>query len=148
MSCSPPLYFAPSPCPPPRFSGILIRGFSLHLKGVSELCASLLRKRTATGGNGEDENEREDDLPTEEERARLGEIVSSALIELRILGWKGKAAQAADLAEAFHNLPREMYGYGRFNWQITRGMLQWYEEKWPDQHHRYTAMLDKIHPAA
>ena len=94
----------------------------------------------------EDEDDRRDPLPTEEQRASLCEIVAAAFIELRLLGWAGRAAQAADLAEAFLNLPREMYGYGRFDWQITRGMLQWYEEKCPDQHHRYTAMLDKIHP--
>lgn len=96
----------------------------------------------------QDEREKWDELPTEEQRADLCEIIACAFIELRLLGWAGKAAQAADLAEAFHNLPREMYGYGRFNWQVTRGMLQWYEAKWPDQHHRYTAMLDKIHLAA
>ena len=90
--------------------------------------------------------ERKDELPTEEERARLCDIIGYAFVQLRILGWQGKAAQAADLADAFHNLPQEMYGHGRFNWQITRGMMQWYEEKWPDQNYRCTAMLDKIRP--
>ena len=60
----------------------------------------------------EDEDKQGVDLPTKEECARLGEIISSAFVELRILGWKGKAAQAADLAEASHNPPCEMYGYG------------------------------------
>lgn len=61
----------------------------------------------------ENEDEQGVDLPTEEECARLGEIISSAFVEPRVLGWKGKAAQAADLAEAFHNPPRAMYGYGQ-----------------------------------
>jgi len=100
----------------------------------------------------DDGDNRGDDLPTDGQRAGLCEIIASAFIELRLLGWDGKATQAADLAGAFHNLPREMYGYGRFNWQITRGLLQWYEDKWPDQRHnqrhRYTVMLDKIHLGA
>ncbi len=65
-----------------------------------------------------------DRLPTEEERSKLGEII----------------------AFAFHNLPREMYGWGNFDWRITRGMMQSYEEKWPDAPRKYTAMLDRIHP--
>lgn len=35
----------------------------------------------------EDEDEQGVDLPTEEERARLGEIISSAFVEPRVLGW-------------------------------------------------------------
>jgi len=30
-----------------------------------------------------------------------------AFIEMRLLGWGGKAEQVADLADAFHNLPAD-----------------------------------------
>ncbi len=75
------------------------------------------------------EDDEKDDLPTEEQREKLGEIIAFAFIEIRLLGWAGKSAQAADLAEAFHNLPREMYGDGHFSWRITRGIMEWYQDK-------------------
>src|SRR5215510_8245439 len=44
-------------------------------------------------------------IPTESERQQLCEMLHFALLEIRMLGWNGKASQAADLADAFHNLP-------------------------------------------
>jgi hypothetical protein len=32
-----------------------------------------------------------------------------AFLEVRYLGWAGRATQAADLADAFHNLPNGMW---------------------------------------
>ncbi len=40
---------------------------------------------------------------------KLCEMMSFAFIEIRMLCNQGKTEQAADLAEAFHNLPKEMW---------------------------------------
>src|SRR5688500_7872813 len=46
--------------------------------------------------------------PTEMQIRLLNEMLRVALLEIRGLGWQGKAQQAADLADAFHNLPTLM----------------------------------------
>jgi hypothetical protein len=42
---------------------------------------------------------------TDLQRQHLCELIYDALLEIRLHGWEGRAEQAADLAEAFHNLP-------------------------------------------
>src|SRR5262245_12280316 len=44
-------------------------------------------------------------LLTEQQRQELCRMLFNALLEIRGLGSQGKAQQAADLADAFHNLP-------------------------------------------
>jgi len=44
-------------------------------------------------------------LLTEGQREAMARLAYLAFLEIRILGREGKAAQAADLADAFHNLP-------------------------------------------
>jgi hypothetical protein len=80
-------------------------------------------------------------LPTEEQRQQLCELMNLAFIELRHLpGEQGK-----DLAHAFHNLPLEMYGYGTWNIQRTRGALLRYHEKYQQTSKvDYISMFDKI----
>lgn len=90
-----------------------------------------------------------DSLPTEKQRQMPCELMYVAFVELRLLGWRGHAAATADLADAFHNLPMEMYGSGHFDWGLLRGMLGEYERKWkgklPGCHVRnYVHMLDEI----
>ncbi len=46
---------------------------------------------------------------TNAQRKKLCELMHFAFIEIRHLGWSGKAEQAADLADAFHNLPKDMW---------------------------------------
>jgi hypothetical protein len=41
-------------------------------------------------------------LMTEQERQELCNILFNALLEIRMLGYEGKAEQAADVAHAFH----------------------------------------------
>ncbi len=75
-------------------------------------------------------------------------MIHHAFVELRLLGWDGHAAQAADLADAFHNIAKEMYGWGRFSWETFRGMLETYQCKWrgEDALNRmdFVEMLDEI----
>ena len=92
----------------------------------------------------------EDPLPTESQRVRLLDMVARAFIEIRMLGWSGQSEQAADIADAFHNIPREIYGWGCWNIRITRGMLESYQDKY---HHmdysgrtNYVAIFNTIFP--
>lgn len=85
-------------------------------------------------------------LPSEDERVKLCEILSHALIEIRLLAGSGKAGQVADLADVWHSLPREMYGWGLFDWSLLRGMAAQYQAKYHDRYYDYVAMLDQIRP--
>jgi hypothetical protein len=46
---------------------------------------------------------------TDQHRKKLCHLLHHALIEMRVLSWAGKSAQTADLADAFHNLPKDMW---------------------------------------
>lgn len=80
-------------------------------------------------------------LPTDSQRRALCELMAEAFIELRYL----EGDQAHDLAYAFHNLPKAMYGWGTWSVEGLRGSLQHYQSK-----HKanlgfdYVAALDKI----
>lgn len=71
-----------------------------------------------------------DSLPTPAQRELLCGMIQRALVQVRNLGWAGKADQAADLADAFHNIPVEMYNERVFSWSRFRTELQAYESKW------------------
>jgi hypothetical protein len=88
--------------------------------------------------------------PTDEQRRLLCEMMYRAFIEMRILGWGGKSEQAADLADAFHNLPIVMYR-SDFSWSFFRHFLDTYQRKYPRNAgslNDYLAMLEKIQTAA
>lgn len=86
-----------------------------------------------------------DSFPTEKQREMLCDMMHAAFIELRLLGWGGNATAAADLADAFHSLPTEMFR-GRFDWDLLRGMLGEYQRKWrgSSSGRDYVRMLDQI----
>ena len=77
-------------------------------------------------------------------------MIHHAFVELRLLGWAGHSEQAADLADAFHNISKEMYGWGSFSWDIFRGMLETYQHKWQAtaRVRDYVEMLDEIRRVA
>ena len=64
-----------------------------------------------------------DPLPTAEQKQALCELMHEAFLELRYL--EGKQAQ--DLAYAFHNLPKTMYGWGAWSIAGMRQALQHYQ---------------------
>jgi hypothetical protein len=68
-----------------------------------------------------------------------------AFLEMRHLGASGKAAQAGDLADAFHNLPTDMWR-NDFSLQFFRdSFLMVYQKKYPEPRFRnYIAMVDEI----
>ena len=72
----------------------------------------------------------------------LCHMLYMALLEVRAVGWAGKAQQAADLADAFHNLPTGMW-HDEFSLQFFRGFLESYRQKYPDAFN-YLPALDEI----
>jgi len=68
---------------------------------------------------------------TEEQRQKLCQMLYMALLEMRAAGWAGKATQAADLADAFHNLPAGMW-QDDFSLDFFRKFLESYRDKYPD----------------
>jgi len=79
-------------------------------------------------------------------------MIHYAFVELRMLGWGGHSEQAADLADAFHNISKEMYGWGGFSWDIFRGMLETYQRNWRGKSkvgdRDYVGMVDEIRRVA
>lgn len=64
-------------------------------------------------------------LPTEEQRIALCDLMHNAFVELRYL----EGEQAQDLAYAFHNLPKEIYGWGNWSPASFRARLTHYQSK-------------------
>ncbi len=82
---------------------------------------------------------------TDTQRRRLCEMMHHAFVEMRLLGWGGKAEQAAELADAFHNLPVDIWR-DDFSFQFFRdSFLGVYQRKYPEGRVRdYVAMADEI----
>jgi hypothetical protein len=84
-----------------------------------------------------------DPLPNCLQRKLLCEMIHNAFVDIRWLGHAEASKQAADLADAFHNIPMEMYGWGSFRWDSFRRGLVRYRETWPGGHD-YVKQLDDI----
>ena len=81
---------------------------------------------------------------TEVEQQQFTKMLSFALLEMRILGWNGRAEQAADLADAFHNLPAFLWS-DEFSISFFREFLNSYQEKYKEaSRFNYVNMLDRI----
>jgi hypothetical protein len=68
-----------------------------------------------------------------------------AIIEMRSLSSDGKTQQAADLADAFHNLPIDMW-QDYFSFEFFRdSFLAVYQQKYPGKRLRdYVVMIEDI----
>jgi hypothetical protein len=90
----------------------------------------------------------EEALPSTDQIKQLNEMIARAFVEMRCLGWAGKGEQVADLADAFHNIPTEMHGVGKWEVKFTRAMLQFYQEKYHSEIYsgmtNYVAWVDRI----
>ena len=64
-------------------------------------------------------------LPSAEQRQALCDLMYHAFVELRYL----PEEQAHDLAYAFHNLPKTMYGWGHWSVEGARAALSRYQTK-------------------
>lgn len=86
-------------------------------------------------------------MPNEAQRRHLGTMLHRAFVDIRILARNGDTDQAADLADAFHNIPTFMFSED-FDWSVARRFLETYENMysnvtghWPFD---YVNSLDKI----
>ncbi|MGH9753461.1 MAG: hypothetical protein ACREA2_11815 [Blastocatellia bacterium] len=84
-------------------------------------------------------------LLTEHQRQELCKILFNALLEIRMLGREGKAEQAADIADAFHNLPIYLWS-DKFSLSLFRRFLEEYQQKYSERRmgFDYVKMLDEI----
>jgi len=82
-------------------------------------------------------------MPSDEERRELCQMLHLALLEVRALGLEGEAAQAADLADAFHNLPSHLWS-DDFSFAFFRKFLEAYDQKYAGRRFNYVGMLDRI----
>jgi hypothetical protein len=81
-------------------------------------------------------------LPTDEQKKKLCHMLYMALLEIRTAGWDGRAQQAADLADAFHNLPIGLW-HDDFSLDYFRQFLESYRQKYLDSFN-HLAELDEI----
>jgi hypothetical protein len=83
-------------------------------------------------------------LPTDAQRKMLCSMMGRAFIEIRALAVSGKGTQASDLADAFHNLPSDIW-HEHFSFQFFRNSyLIAYKNKYPSGTFDYVGMLDEI----
>ena len=82
--------------------------------------------------------------PSEAQRRKLCDMLYHVLVEIRLLGFAGRGEQASDLADAFHNLPHDMWG-DHFSFSHFReAFLAPYQRKWStDAARDYLAMLSE-----
>lgn len=85
--------------------------------------------------------------PTDKQIQQLNIMMYHAFLEIRMLSQQGKTQQVADLADAFHNLPIEIFSEN-FDWYFFRNIfLEEYQQKYPrpqNETFNYTAFFDKI----
>lgn len=76
----------------------------------------------------------------------LLDMLHNALLEIRRLGRQGHAEQAADLADAFHNLPALLLN-DHLRLPLLRTFLAEYQQKYASQGgllYDYLALLDEV----
>lgn len=83
---------------------------------------------------------------TDAQRKALCTMMGAAFIEIRRLGWhEGKAEQAGVLADAFHNVPTEMW-QSHFSLLVLRdSYLSHYQSQYPESgRFDFVAWVDEI----
>lgn len=91
-------------------------------------------------------NKKEYQALTDKQKDLVDRLLYHALLEIRLLGWLGKAEQATDLADVFHNLPEVKYS-DQFSFSWLRCDLEWYQNRYRLERGYstdYVEMLDKI----
>ncbi len=84
-------------------------------------------------------------VPNEAQRKKLCDMLHHALVDIRALAGSGHGEQASDLADAFHNLPQEIWcDYFSISYFRTAFLIPYYR-KWPHPRpHDYIALLDEV----
>ena len=84
-------------------------------------------------------------LPNAAQQQKLCLMLHAALVDIRMLAWQGHSEQAADLADAFHNLPHEIWDDSFSLSYFRQVFLTPYCRKWPDQQtYDYHRLLDEV----
>ena len=82
---------------------------------------------------------------SDEQIAKLMQLIHFAFTDIRMLAWQKKSEQAADLADAFHNLPTELRTNTVVLEQFRDMFLKPYFEKHPDgTAYNYVALVNNI----
>ena len=82
-------------------------------------------------------------LPNPEQLKALLELVARALVEARNLAsQEAPYHQIEDLADAFHNIPLEVFGWGGWSRCKARNMIAGYAEKYGRE--GYLVEFDRI----
>lgn len=80
---------------------------------------------------------------TDAQRQALVKIIYPALLQIRLLGWAGNSEQAADLADAFHNLPVDIWQDHFDILRFRNVFLASYQRKYSGGAD-YMAMVDEV----
>ena len=81
--------------------------------------------------------------PNEAQQQKLCEMLYHALVEIRIFAVSERGERASDLADAFHNLPHEIWcDYFSLTY-FRQAFIEPYARKWSGGRN-YAAMLDEV----
>jgi hypothetical protein len=80
----------------------------------------------------------------EAQRKKLGELIHNVLVEIRELIRKGKAQQAAELADAFHNLPNDLWDDDLALEQFCDLYLKDYLTKYPREIYDFEGLIEQV----
>jgi hypothetical protein len=81
-------------------------------------------------------------LPNEDQRGGLCELLHYAFVDIRAYAYEGKHLEAGELADIFHNIPDEMYGYGLWDLSALIQRLRVFHKKYGGTN--YVSHLNRI----
>ena len=94
--------------------------------------------------------EKSNNLPNEEQKSRLARMLYCALVDIRLAAGGINTELAADLADAFHNLPNDLFGLSIWDAESFRSNLEYYDEKYNNTGSaiftKYLDEFDSIYP--
>ena len=85
-----------------------------------------------------------DPLPNEAQRKLFTEFMADAFICIRLIAGTGHAEQASGLADVFHNVGKETYGWGSWSWSRFRGMVENYSIKYAGTRNSCQGFITRI----
>jgi hypothetical protein len=84
-------------------------------------------------------------MPNEAQQKKLCDMLHHALVDIRNLAGSGHGEHASDLADAFHNLPQEIWQESFSISHFRNAFLAPYLRKWKGYSFRdYDALLDEV----
>ena len=82
--------------------------------------------------------------PNTAQQQKLCEMLHCVFTEIRYLSQAGRSQQAADLADAFHNLPHEIWADYFSLAYFRTAFVEPYYRRWPKGSYDYHALLDEV----